>query len=143
MGDTFLSDIPGTHKQSANIEAVAAGDATEEQAIFVAPFRCIYEGATITPDSDVTGDTTDTKNLNVLDKGVSGDESVELGSLDLITGVDLAANDPKTITTTATLAVSEMLEGQTLTLEIEKVGTGVAIPRSRVEISFRPSPNGV
>ena len=56
-------------------------------------------------DDDVTGDDTDRKNLNILDKGVAGDESVELGALDLATGTDLDANDPATITTTASVTV--------------------------------------
>lgn len=134
MGASFLSGVPGTHHAEAVIEAVAAGDATEEQVIFVAPFDCILESVSITADAAVTGNNTNTKNLNVVNKGSAGVGSTELANLDLATGTDLVAADEKSL---GTVASNTLAEGDVVALEIEKVGTGVAIPRSVMRVGFR------
>ena len=133
MGDDFLYDIPGNHRSTQAIDPVDAGDATEEQLIFVAPTKCTVKGVAITPDADVTGNDTNTKNLNVVNKGSDGTGSTEIANLDLATGTDLSEFDRTAIS--ASLDV-DLEAGDSLTLQIEQVGSGVAIPRSLVDVDY-------
>lgn len=143
MGESYLADLPGTHSHMNKIDTVAAGDATEDQVIFTAPFRCVLTGVTITPNASSTGDNTNTKNLNVIDKAADGSGAVEVGNLDLVLATDLTEADETTIPLTGTAAQLAMLKGDVLMLEIEQVGTGVAIGESLIKVQFRPSEAGV
>lgn len=140
MGENFLADVPGTHSRESQIDSVGAGDATEEQTIFVAPHKCVVEEVGITPDAAVTGNDTNRKNLNVIDKGSAGTGTTEIGNVDLGTGTNLVAKDRTTLLTGGS---TEMEKGDVLSLQIEQVGTGVAIPRSRVDVRYRPASSGV
>ena len=136
MGTSYLGDIPGEHVQEQTIESVAAGDATELQTVFVAPFDCKVTGVSIIADAAVTGDDTNTKNLNIQDRGSDGAGTTEITNLDLANGVDLVAHDEKVIGSGLS---TSMLVGEALALQIEKVGTGGAIPRSIVRVTFEPA----
>ena len=127
-------DIPGDHVHQVIIDPIAAGDATELQSLFVAPFTCKITGVTITPDAAATGDNTNTKNLNIHNRGQAGAGTTEIANLDLVTGVDLVARDEKTIGSGMSSAVAS---GDVIALQVEQVGTGVAIPRSIVKITYQ------
>lgn len=143
MGESYLADIPGVHTHTSKTDQVLLGDATEDQVIFTAPFRCVLENVSITPNASATGNDTNRKNLNLIDKGSDGSGSDEVGALDLVTGVDLVEADETAITITGTAAQREMLKGDVLMLEIEQVGTGITIAESLVKVQFRPSENGI
>ncbi len=137
MGLEYSSDIPGDKVETTQIELVLLGDATEEQVIFSAPYACRLKSVSITPDADVAGDNTNRKNLNVVNKGSDGNGVVELGNLDLTAGVDLDQADETTIVALTTF--TELAKGDTLALQIEQVGTGVTIPRSKIKVTYDPS----
>jgi len=130
MGESFLSDIPGEHVQVHPTDPLLAGDATEEQVVFVAPFACVYTGTTVTPDANVTGNTAAHKNLNVKVGG-----GAEIANLDLDTGTDLTA---ATETVVGSGLSQALAKGASITIEFEQVGAGVAIPRSLFKSTFRP-----
>ncbi len=140
-GEDFIQDIPGEHTKSRVTELVLLGDATEEQVMFRAPFRCRVQSIEITPDADVTGDNTNRKNLNIINKGSDGNGVTEVASLNLIAGTDLNQADGTVIPLTA----GEILlaEGDVLAVEIEQVGTGVTIPRSEWEVRYLADRSGV
>lgn len=130
---TNLRDIPGEHSQQVSLNAVAAADATEEQIIFVAPEDCRLKEVAIIPNAAVTGNTTNTKHLNVLNKGSGGAGTTELGNLDLATGTNLADSDRQVIVTSLT---TDLTKGDVIALEIEDQGSGVAIPESLIEVRY-------
>lgn len=144
MSERNLGDIQGEHSARAHLSSVAAGDATEEQAIFRAPFRCFVKRVSIIPNAAVTGDDTDRKNLNVRNKGSDGSGTTELGALDLDTGTDLVAFDAKDIVSglSESSTGAAMAEGDVLGLQVEKVGTGVIVPESMIEVIFVPAALG-
>lgn len=130
-----IADITGSHTDQNTLLSVAAAATTEAHPFFVAPFPCVVTGVGITPQAAVTGDNTDTKNLNVDNKGPTGALSTEIGNLDLVLATDLVAFDEQAITITET----ELAKGDVLALEYEQVGTGVLIPNLIVTTTFRPS----
>lgn len=132
---TNLQSIPGSHSASAYLASVLAATATEKHMLFVAPFACRVKKIYITPQAAVTGDTTNTKHLNVQDEGSSGSGDTEIANLDLATGTNLVAFDEKAISESLDV---QMAEGDTLTLEYEKQGTGVLIPELLARIVFEP-----
>ncbi len=136
MGDDFLYDIPGEHVAYATIESVAAGDATEDQVIFVAPIGCVVTGVSITPDAAATGNTTNTKHLNVDNKGADGTGTTEIAQLDLVTGTDLVEADESALVVSGTLAQRTLVKGDVLMMEIEQIGSGIAIARSLIKTTF-------
>jgi hypothetical protein len=138
----FVKDLIGSHVAHMLVPSVAAADATELHPIFIAPIKCVVLGVQIVPQAAVTGDNTDTKNLNILNAGADGSGSTEVANLDLVTGTDLVANDAEDIPLNTTYDDGvELAEGDVLALQVEKVGNGVLLPDLLVEVKFRG--NGV
>ena len=129
-----LHDVPGDHHSYVHTDSVGAGDATEDQVIFVAPFDCVVTGVFVTPDAAVTGDATNTKNLNVDNKGSDGSGTTEIANLDLASGTNLVEADETTISSSITTSLTA---GDVLMVEIEQVGSGVAIPRCIYHVTYR------
>lgn len=113
----------------------AAATATEERGIFAAPCALRVRAITITSDIAVTGDTTNTTNLAVRNKGAAGVGTTSVAALALPTGVNLVAFDEKDVPLTAPFT---MAEGDTLNFEFVKVGTGVAIGPGFISIDWEP-----
>lgn len=131
-------EMLGTQTADGFVPSVAAATATEVHPIFVAPIRCIIptNGVNFVPQAAVTGDNTNTKNLNVQNRGSAGSGTTEVGNLDLVTGVNLVAFDKTNIPLGAALTLEA---GDVLGLQVEKVGTGVLIPNIMFEITFKPA----
>jgi hypothetical protein len=112
---------------------------TEERVIFIAPCKCRVVGIEFASDAAITGDNTNTTNVNIKDKGSAGVGTTEVANLDYPTGVAAIALDRNSIplNTTYTDGV-DMDEGDTLTVEYEKVGTGVLIGPSLFQIDYVP-----
>lgn len=129
-------EMLGYVRSQGFVPSVLAATATEAHPIFVAPFRCKIpvDGVNFVPQAAVTGDNSNTKNLNVVNKGAAGAGTTEVGHKDLTTGVDLVAFDKTAITLTAATVLEA---GDVLALQVEKVGTGVLLPNLHFEISFK------
>lgn len=121
------------------VPSVLAATATEQHPIFVAPVKCRVLAVSIVPQAAVTGDNTNTKNLNVINKGAAGVGTTEVANLDLVTGANLVAFDESAIPLNTTYVNGvDMTEGDTLTLQVEKVGTGVLLPNLHVQVDYIP-----
>ena len=106
----------------------AAATATEQRAIFTAPCKCRVRGVRFTPDAATTGDNTNRTDLNLVNKGASGVGTTQVGNLDLLTGVNLVALDETNIPLTgAYVSGVDLVAGDVLALEFEKVASGVAV----------------
>ena len=137
----FVQDLPGLHTSSGETDLIATSDATEEQVIFRAPFRCRVQSVTIIPDADVTGANTNTRHLNIINKGSDGNGTTEVANLDLVLTVDLDQADGTVIPLTA----GEILlaEGDVLAVEFEEIGTGIGVPKSTWEVKYLADRSGV
>lgn len=120
-----VHDIPGTHVLQVAVPPIAADAVTAYAAIVSMPFKARVQWAKFAPVSAVTGDATDSQNLNVK-KVVSG-SATEICHKDLGTGVDLTALTAALIGTDDTLEVS-LASGDLVVLERELVGAGAALP---------------
>lgn len=129
-----LHDIPGLHSQAVMLPAVSAGTATVEHTIFVAPTKCKVFRVSITggASSDI-GVANGSKNLNVLDKGSDGTGTDEIGNLNLASGGTFDEHEKTVIVTSLSTALAE---GEVLALQVEKIGSGVAIPSSLILTEF-------
>lgn len=134
-----LRGLAGTHKTRMKVPAHAAATATEQWPCFFAPFPCVVTGCKVVPQTASTGDNTNTTNLNLVNKGAAGSGTTEIANLDLATGTNLTAFADSSLTVTGTLAQRTLAEGDVLTLQHEKVGTGVAVGEVIVEISYYPA----
>lgn len=141
MGKNRWSEIPGPIPYTTKVVAHAAATATEQWPIFRAPVACTVKKVTVVPQAAATGDNTNTTNLNIINKGSAGAGTTEIGNLDPVTGVNLVAFDDTNIPFNATYLVPgvTLAEGDTLTLQHEKVGTGLLIPELLVHIEYYPS----
>lgn len=129
------------HGYSAHafVAAVAAGTATREDPVFVAPVKCRITRFSVVPQAASTGDNTNRKDLNFKNKGSAGAGTTVIAHLDLMTGVNLVAFDEKEIPLeTGDLDGPELAEGETITLETEQVGTGVAVGPFLVNLEYIP-----
>ena len=117
----------------------AAATATEERTAFVAPCKCRVLAVEIASDAAVTGDGTNTTNVNLQYKGAAGVGTTEVGNKDFGAGVNAIAFDNVAIPLNTTYVNGvDMAEGDTLTLIFEKVGTGVLIGPMAVSIDWIP-----
>lgn len=134
-----LNRLSQENSDRVHVATIAAGTATREDPIFAAPAKCRVKAVTVTPQVASTGDNTNRKNLNVLNKGAAGAGTTELGNLDLVTGVNLVAFDESNISFNATYAAgADLNEGDVLTLQTELAGTGVAVGPFLVTVDWVP-----
>lgn len=129
---------PGRHTAFVTVPAVAAATATQTNMIWIAPDAVQVVGVEVATGAAVTGDNSNTKNLNLVDAG-TGAGTTEVGNLDLVTGTDLTAKTPRAIVDAdaGTGAAFSLDAGDGLALIVEKVGTGVAIGDMLVRITYR------
>lgn len=128
----------GTQESQGFVPSVLAATATEVHPIFVAPFACTIptDGVNFVPQAAVTGDNTDSKNLNIQNRGSAGAGTTEVGHLDLVTGTNLVAFDSKNIPLTAAVTLAA---GDVLAVQVEKVGNGVLLPNLHFVVSYKPA----
>lgn len=118
----------------ATIPPTTAAAVTTQHIIAVVPESVGDQGinvleVNVVPQGAVAGNATNRKNLNI-NAGTD-----EIGNLDLNAGTNLVARTRRKIFS----GMHQMDPGDVLVLEIEKIGTGVAIPQLLVEIVFQPA----
>ncbi len=133
-------DLPGVHVAQVVTPKHAAATATEDIPIFYAPTDA-PEGVSIVavrliPGAAVSGANTNTTHLNLVNRGADGAGTTELANYDLTSGNDLTAYDNKNLYTPATPL--NIATGVVLTLQFEKVGTGLLVPEMLVVVEYRP-----
>ena len=126
-----IKTIPTGHASQVSIPAVAAAAATIRYPIFRAPFNCRVKRVAVVPQGAVTG-AGDRRNLNIQDEG-DGADNTEIANLDLATGTNLAAH---IITDIDANLDNVMVKDEVLSLESEKVASGVAVPELLVIVEF-------
>lgn len=119
----------------AFVPATAAADATIGHPVFIAPRDVEILEVSIIPQAAVTGADTNTKHLNLRNRGADGTGTTELANYDLTSGNNLSNHDEKSLyAPTTPLAIAD---GVVLQLEVEKIGTGLATPAFLVATRHR------
>lgn len=117
----------------AYVPGAAAADATEEWPVFYAAQAVQIVAAYYIPSAAITGDDTNSFNLNLRNKGTDGSGTTEVGNVDFATGTDGVANDATSLGVTA----FNMAAGEVLAAQREKIGTGLTMPDGIVVIVYR------
>jgi len=129
-----------TAKQTqAFVNQVLAATATQEDPIFTAPRKCVVLEINVVPQTATTGDNTNSKTLNTINKGTAGVGTTQVSTLVLATGVNLVAFQKQNFAFNAAYAAGHnMAAGEVLTLQTAKVGTGVIVGPFIVSVVWQP-----
>jgi len=126
MGDTRLADIPGPHRARFDIPPVAAADLSVEFPVFEAPFACRARKVVTVAGAAVTGADTNTRHLNLINKGTDGAGVTELANRDYVAGTNSVKGDEENLYAPATYLA--LAVGTVLHIQSERIGTGQALP---------------
>ena len=116
------------------LEAVAAVTiaATEETALFSAPWNGTLQTVEYIADTAITGANSNTRRVSLVNKGQAGAGVTEMAALQFDAGVNAVAFDAKAITNSATPANLAFVAGDVLTWKSAAVGSGLADPGGTV-----------
>lgn len=130
-----MHDMVGPHPPAQiSIPASAAADATAYVCIWLVPYDIRVTAFGYLSSAAVTGDDTNSKNLNV-DAKIGVAAIAEVAHLDLVTGVDLAVGENAIAFNTGTYL--DLSEGDLVLFELEKVGTGVDVAAGSLVIEYQ------
>lgn len=104
-----------------------------------APFAAVVSGVSYTPVSTQNGAATNSRTLNLYNRGQAGLGTTLVATLALVSGVNLTDNDEKAITLSATPANLVVAAGDILEWESLHVGTGIADPGGLVQVELTRS----
>lgn len=124
MANTF-SELSGDVYVDVHFPAVAENTATGYFAMAVNPFdgNGYIDAIEFLPIANITGDNTNTFNLNVdLSSGT------EIANLDLITNTNAVVGTRNSFTITGTDAQRTLAKGAAVSIEREDIGVGTATP---------------
>lgn len=136
MSKQEQGSLPGIVRHTTYVPALAATSATVKIAVWQAPNDVKIDKVTIRTGVAITGDATNTINLNVLDGGAAGSGTTEIGHQDYGASVNAAALDDIVID----CADAALDEGDALILQVEKVGSGGTLGTalgSMVQIDYK------
>lgn len=134
MPDTspLVRTIEGT------IPALAAGVAGD-QTLGESPFAGTVTGASFTPEADITGNTTNTRTLTIVNKGADGNGTTVTATLAFTTGVNATDFDERAFTVSVVAGATTVAEGDILAVVETVAGSGLANPGGRVAVEITRS----
>lgn len=130
---------PLVRKLQTNLSATAAGS-DYDQSLGEAPFAGEVTGASYTPEANVTGNTTETRTLTIVNKGADGNGTTVVATLALTTGVNLTDFNETAFTLSAVAGATTVAEGDILAAVSTHGGaTGLADPGGLVQVEISRS----
>lgn len=132
MADT----APLVHTLRANVAAVAAGSDLETK-LGESPFAGTVTRVAYLPASAITGANTDSRTLQLFNRGTDGSGTTKVAELAMVSGVNAAADDDKAITIITASDADEVAAGGVLEWKSLHVGsTGLADPGGMVIVEI-------
>ena len=130
---------PRKEKLTADTDTVAL-TADASTPIAEAPYAGTVTSATYTPSAAITGNTTETRSIAIINKGATGVGTTSVAALAFTTGVNAAASDEKALTLSATAANRVVAAGDILTFTSTHGGTtGLGDPGGLVQVEITRS----
>lgn len=126
-------DLLGQHVEEFTINNKVLGDATLDYPLFEARRPCRLVSVEIVPGATITGQATNTFNLNVKTWTAAG-VATERGNRDYLSGTNEVAMVKRSLYAPATPL--NMAQGDHVTLERELVGSGLAMPALGVRVTY-------
>lgn len=120
----------------ANVAAVAAGSDLETK-IGEAPFAGSITRVAYLPASAITGANTESRTLQVFNRGTDGAGTAKAAELAMVSGVNAAADDDKAITVITAANADDVVDGAVIEWKSLHVGaTGLADPGGLVIVEI-------
>lgn len=129
---------PLTKKLTADTDALGAtADATVP--LGPAPFAGTVTAVTYIPQAAITGANTNTRTLNLINKGQAGSGTTVVATVALTSGVNPAADDEFALTLSGTAANLVVAEGDVLALQSVHASSGLADPGGEISVKISRS----
>lgn len=126
---------PFTQYLAAPVAATAAG--ADASGLLVAPFDCTIAAASFIPLTVLTGANTDSRTIQVLNRGQAGAGTTVIASKAFTSGVNAPAEDETTLTLSVTAADLVVTAGDVIEVKSLHVGgTGLAGVQGVVRLSL-------
>lgn len=131
MADT----APLVRKLEATLPATAQG-ATADQTVGEAPFAGEVTGASYTPEANITGDSTNSRTLTIVNKGADGNGTTVVATLAFTTGVNATDFNEQAFTLSAVDGATDVAAGDILAVVSTHVASGLADPGGLVQVEL-------
>jgi hypothetical protein len=124
--------------QTRNHQVVAVGTAGNDATtvLFQAPFACTVTGVNFIPAAAITGANTNTRLVELVNKGQAGSSTTQIATVQFNSGVNATAFDEKAITLSGTAANLVLASGDTIIWNSTHVGTGITDPGGLVSVTL-------
>lgn len=122
-----------TVEEGVAAAATAAGDDT---VIGQAPFDATVTVVEYVPEAAITGVATNTRRVELVNRGQDGAGTTVVASLQFDSGVNATANNERAITLSGTAANLLLAAGDTLQWRSIAVGTGLADPGGLARVTL-------
>lgn len=127
---------PNVQTKQANCASVAAGSDLETK-LGEAPFAGTVTRVVYLPASTITGANTDSRTLQLFNRGSDGSGTTKVAELAMISGVNATADDDKAITVITAASANVVAAGDVLEWKSLHVGsTGLADPGGLVIVEI-------
>lgn len=131
MTDSGMAPLKRTLQ--TNVAAVAAASDLETK-VGEAPFAGSVTAVSYTPAASITGANTESRTLQLFNRGTDGSGTVKVAELAMVSGVNAAADDERTVTVITAANADDFVEGDILEWKSLHVGsTGLADPGGLVQ----------
>lgn len=128
--------LPTSRRSSHPVAAVATVGNSLNTMLAVAPFKGKVTAVKYVPQAVITGQNTNTRKLELYNRGQDGTGTTLVATLQFDSGVNAAAKTPKSITLSATAANLLVADGDVLEWQSTAVGTGIADPSGIAVVEF-------
>jgi hypothetical protein len=126
-----------TKKIEMHLPATAAA-ADYDEAAMEAPVAGKVTAITYTPEANITGNTTESRTLTVVNKGLDGNGTTVMGTLAFITSVNATDFNESAFTLSEVANAVNFVAGDILAVVSTHVGaTGLADPGGLVQIEYK------
>lgn len=126
---------PLTVTHTVEVDVAAAGVDTYG-ALVEAPFAGTVTGVAVEAAALLTGVVTNSRTLQLVNKGQAGAGSTVVASLAFVNAVNAAADVDTQLTLSVVAGATTVVAGDVLELQSLHVGTGLAAPRFQGRITF-------
>ncbi|HEY8818402.1 MAG TPA: hypothetical protein VIM25_06245 [Candidatus Limnocylindrales bacterium] len=121
---------------TVDVEVAAAATAASASGLEKAPFAGTLASATIIALAALTGANTNSRTIQVFNRGQAGLGTTVMASLAFVTGVNLVAEDETALTLSVTAANLVVADGDVIEVQSLTVGTGLAAPQFIAKLGF-------
>jgi hypothetical protein len=132
----MADQAPLTRTQNHQVPAVGTAGNDATTVLFQAPFACTVTLVNYVPAAAVTGAATNTRLVELVNKGQAGSATVQVAALQFNSGVNAAADDERAVTLSGTAANLVLAAGDTVIWNSTHVGTGITDPGGLVSVTL-------